>query len=146
MKRCCEVQPLRHLRSRSMPPPLAGEALAVRTVFQQTQSSFIENETSLPRALPLGELARKRLRGQARGQIPLCLRYDDSNQKSSYRCVCLFLVTSLPSPSPTVTPLPKGEALADRKVFCKKRLHSCLTCGIIPLAVSGRHQIEDLPL
>ena len=28
----------------------------------------------------------------------------------------------------------------------KKPLHSCPTCGIIPLAVSGRHQIEDLPL
>ena len=38
-----------------MPPPLSGEALAVRTVFQQTQSSFIENETSLPRAPLLGK-------------------------------------------------------------------------------------------
>ena len=49
-----------------MPPPLVGEALAFRDVFQQTQIGFIENETSLPRALPLGELARQRLRGQAR--------------------------------------------------------------------------------
>ena len=38
-----------------MPPPLSGEALAVRTVFQQTQSSFIENETSLPRAPLVGK-------------------------------------------------------------------------------------------
>ena len=40
--------------------------MAFRDVFQQTQRGFIENETSLPRALPLGELARQRLRGQAR--------------------------------------------------------------------------------
>ena len=40
-----------------MPPPLAGEALAFRRVFQQNQISFIENETSLPRAPLPGELA-----------------------------------------------------------------------------------------
>ena len=40
-----------------MPPPLVGEALAFRRVFQQNQISFIENETSLPRAPTLGELA-----------------------------------------------------------------------------------------
>ena len=40
-----------------MPPLLAGEALAFRDVFQQTQIGFIENETSLPRAPLLGELA-----------------------------------------------------------------------------------------
>ena len=33
-----------------MPPPLVGEALAFRDVFQQTQIGFIENEISLPRA------------------------------------------------------------------------------------------------
>ena len=60
------AKPLRHLRSRSMPPLLSGEALAFRDVFQQTQIGFIENETSLPRAPTLGELARQRLRGQAR--------------------------------------------------------------------------------
>ena len=51
------VKPLRHLRSRSMPPLLSGEALAFRDVFQQNQISFIENETSLPRAPLPGELA-----------------------------------------------------------------------------------------
>ena len=51
------AKPLRHLRSRSMPPPLVGEALAFRDVFQQTQISFIEHETSLPRAPLPGELA-----------------------------------------------------------------------------------------
>ena len=40
-----------------MPPPLVGEALAFRDVFQQAPVSFIENETSLPRALLLGELS-----------------------------------------------------------------------------------------
>ena len=50
------AKPLRHLRSRSM-PLLSGEALAFRDVFQQTQISFIENETSLPRALLPGELS-----------------------------------------------------------------------------------------
>ena len=43
-----ETSPTSSLRS--MPPPLVGEALAFRDVFQQTQISFIENETSLPRA------------------------------------------------------------------------------------------------
>ena len=33
-----------------VPPPLAGEALAFRDVFQQTQIGFIENEISLPKA------------------------------------------------------------------------------------------------
>ena len=45
---------------------LVGEALAFRRVFRQTQIGFIEHETSLPRALLPGELARQRLRGQAR--------------------------------------------------------------------------------
>ena len=62
-RRCCSVQPLRH--GFAVPPPLVGEALAFRDVFRQTQISFIENETSLPRTPTLGELARQRLRGQA---------------------------------------------------------------------------------
>ena len=51
----CTTSPTSSLRS--MPPPLAGEALAFRHVFQQNQISFIENETSLPRAPLPGELA-----------------------------------------------------------------------------------------
>ena len=51
----CTTSPTSSLRS--MPPPLVGEALAFRDVFQQTQISFIENETSLPRAPLLGELS-----------------------------------------------------------------------------------------
>ena len=60
----CTTSPTSSLRS--MPPPLVGEALAFRDVFQQTQISFIGDEPSLPRAPTLGELARQRLRGQAR--------------------------------------------------------------------------------
>ena len=60
----CTTSPTSSLRS--MPPLLVGEALAFRNVFRQSQISFIENETSLPRAPTLGELARQRLRGQAR--------------------------------------------------------------------------------
>ena len=51
----CTTSPTSSLRS--MPPPLVGEALAFRDVFQQMQISFIENDTSLPRAPLLGELA-----------------------------------------------------------------------------------------
>ena len=54
---------------RSMPPLLAGEALASRHVFDDFAAApfgFIGDETSLPRAPTLGELARQRLRGQAR--------------------------------------------------------------------------------
>ena len=51
----CTTSPSSSLRS--MPPPLVGEALAFRHVFQQTQISFIENKTSLPRALLPGELS-----------------------------------------------------------------------------------------
>ena len=40
-----------------MPPPLVGEALAFRDVFQQTQIGFIENEISLPKAPLTGELS-----------------------------------------------------------------------------------------
>ena len=51
----CTTSPSSSLRS--MPPPLVGEALAFRHVFRQTQIGFIENETSLPRALLPGELS-----------------------------------------------------------------------------------------
>ena len=54
-KRC---EPLRH--GFAVPPPLAGEALASRHVFDDFAAApfgFIENETSLPRALLPGELA-----------------------------------------------------------------------------------------
>ena len=49
----CTTSPTSSLRS--MPPPLVGEALAFRDVFQQTQIGFIENETSLPKAPLIGK-------------------------------------------------------------------------------------------
>ena len=36
----------------------------------------------------------------------------------AYRCVSGLFATGLPSPSPSVTPLPKGEALARGIVSC----------------------------
>ena len=51
----CTTSPTSSLRS--MPPPLVGEALAFRHIFQQTQIGFIGDETSLPRAPLPGELA-----------------------------------------------------------------------------------------
>ena len=50
----CTTSPSSSLRS--MPPPLAGEALAFLHVFQQTQIGFIENEISLPRAPLIGKI------------------------------------------------------------------------------------------
>ena len=49
----CTTSPSSSLRS--MPPPLVGEALAFRDVFQQTQIGFIENEISLPKAPLIGK-------------------------------------------------------------------------------------------
>ena len=49
----CTTSPTSSLRS--MPPPLVGEALAFRDVFQQTQIGFIENEISLPKAPLIGK-------------------------------------------------------------------------------------------
>ena len=52
------AKPLRHLRSRSMPPPLVGEALAFRRVFDDFAAApfgFIGDEPSLPRAPLLGK-------------------------------------------------------------------------------------------
>ena len=71
-----------------VPPPLAGEALAFRDVFQQTQIGFIENETSLPRALPLGELARQRLRGQARQNKTR--KHSDTMSLTNRACIAVF--------------------------------------------------------
>ena len=83
----CTTSPSSSLRS--MPPPLAGEALAFRDVFQQTQIGFIENETSLPRAPPLGELARQRLRGQARQNKTR--KHSDTMSLTNRACIAVCL-------------------------------------------------------
>ena len=97
------TKPLRHLRfarchcplsalACHLPRPgesfLVGEALAFRDVFQQTQIGFIENETSLPRALPLGELARQRLRGQARQNKTR--KHSDTMPLTNRACIAVF--------------------------------------------------------
>ena len=90
----------------SMPPPLVGEALAFRDVFQQTQISFIENDTSLPRAPLPGELARQRLRGWTK----------DAFRLSGITQV-LLCTTSPTSSLRSMPPTLVGEALAFRDVF-----------------------------
>ena len=82
----CTTSPTSSLRS--MPPPLVGEALAFRNVFQQVPISFIENETSLPRARPLGELARQRLRGQARQNKTR--KHSDTMSLTNRACIAVF--------------------------------------------------------
>ena len=63
--------------------------MAFRDVFQQTQIGFIENETSLPRALPLGELARQRLRGQARPNKTR--KHSDTMSLTNRACIAVCL-------------------------------------------------------
>ena len=100
----CTTSPTSSLRS--MPPPLVGEALAFRDVFQQTQIGFIENDTSLPRAPLPGELARQRLRGWTK----------DAFRLSGITQV--LLCTTSPTSSLRSMPPPLvGEALAFRDVF-----------------------------
>ena len=94
---------------RSMPPPLVGEALAFRDVFQQAPVGFIENKTSLPRALPLGELARQRLRGQARQNK--IRKHSDTMSLTNRACIAVFFAFCQ-HPCPlrhgfAVPPLPK---------------------------------------
>ena len=94
-----------------MPPLLSGKALASRHVFQQNQISFIENETSLPRAPLLGELARQRLRGWTK----------DAFRVSGITQV--LLCTTSPSSSLRSMPPPLvGEALAFRRVFQQNQI------------------------
>ena len=103
-RKWCKTSPSSSLRS--MPPPLVGEALAFRHVFQQNQISFIENETSLPRAPLPGELA------------PQASERLDKGRLSSERRTQVLLCTTSPSSSLRSMPPPlAGEALAFRDVF-----------------------------
>ena len=123
MERRCEVQPLRHLRSRSMPPSLAGEALAFRHVFQQVPISFSENETSLPRAPLVGKTPPA---GGGGTQVPKGERLSsgceterlDKGRLWIERRTQVLLCTTSPSSSlRSMPPLLAGEALAFRDVF-----------------------------
>ena len=69
---------------------------------------------SLPQGSPLGRAGAKRLRGQARRDRAALQRSAGSSSERCYRCACDFPSASLPSPSPSVTPLPKGEAFVSR--------------------------------
>ena len=94
----CTTSPSSSLRS--MPPPLVGEALASRHVFDDFAAApfgFSENVTSLPRALPLGELARQRLRGQAR-QNKTRKHSDTMSLTSRVRIAVFFAFCQHPCP------------------------------------------------
>ena len=90
-RRCCSVQPLRHLRSRSMPPPLVGEALAFRRVFDKTKS-VLSKTKPLCQGLPCqgSWRADARLRGWTKDafrlsgitQVLLCTTSPSSSLRS----------------------------------------------------------------
>ena len=87
------------------------------------------------KALPLGELARERLRGQARCDRASLQRYTGSLSKTMLSpCLCfsgsiLALSVSLRSPAP-----PKGEPLACRSGFHWTSKARCLGNGSAPLS------------
>ena len=78
----CTTSPTSSLRS--MPPPLVGEALAFRDVFQQTQISFIENETSLPRAPLPGKTPPA---GGGGTQVPKGERLSSGSETERFRTI-----------------------------------------------------------
>ena len=63
------------------------------------------------KALPLGELARERLRGQAQCDRASLQRYTGSLSKPCYRHAYVSLAASLPSQSHFVRQLPQRESL-----------------------------------
>ena len=67
--------------------------MAFRKVYcyrQRLLKVFSENETSLPRACPLGELARQRLRGQARQNKTR--KRSDTMSLTNRACIAVFFV------------------------------------------------------
>ena len=73
------------------------------------------NPTDTPEALPLGELARKRLRGRGCCQTALTLRSYRSDKEPAYRCAAALSCRACPLRHCfAMPPLPKGEALAGR--------------------------------
>ena len=116
-----ETSPTSSLRS--MPPLLAGEALAFRDVFQQTQIGFIENDTSLPRAPTLGELARQRLRGQA--QQNETRKRSDTMSLTNRVCIAVrFAFCQHPCPLRRIrASSPKGRASGE-EALCISPIHT----------------------
>ena len=99
------TKPLRHLRfarchcplsalACHLPRPgesfLVGEALAFRDVFRQTQISFLENDTSLPRAPTLGELAPQA--SERASPVKLLQRRCDTMALTNRACIAVFFV------------------------------------------------------
>ena len=125
----CTTSPTSSLRS--MPPPLVGEALAggagqtspsrLRRATSPDKGRLcggevlsqhrvlLRNEISLSMALPLGELARQRLRGQARQNKTR--KHSDTMSLTNRACIAVFFAFCQ-HPCPlrhgfAVPPLPK---------------------------------------
>ena len=108
-----ETSPTSSLRS--MPPPLVGEALAFRDVFQQTQISFIENEISLPRAPLPGELSS----GSETERLDKGRLSSERNKASAALYNLSDIFASLDATSPDKGRLCGGEVLSQHRVLLR---------------------------
>ena len=97
-----------------MPPPLVGEALAFRDVFQQTQISFIENDTSLPRAPLPGELAPQASERLDKGRLS-----SERNNTGAALYNLSDIFASLDATSPDKGRLCGGEVLSQHRVLLR---------------------------
>ena len=112
----CTTSPTSSLRS--MPPPLVGEALAFRDVFQQTQISFIENETSLPRAPLPGELASvSETERLDKGRLS-----SERNNAGAALYNLSVIFASLDATSPDKGRLCGGEVLSQHRVLLRNEI------------------------
>ena len=138
----CTTSPSSSLRS--MPPPLVGEALAFRDVFQQNQISFIEHETSptssrqLIQREPLAVIAdfadcqclslwerclRSRWRGQARQNETR--KRSDTMSLTNRVCIAVrFAFCQHPCPLRRIrASSPKGRASGE-EALCISPIHT----------------------
>ena len=120
----CTTSPSSSLRSM---PLLSGEALAFRRVFQQAPISFIEHDTSLPRAPLPGELAPQASERLDKGRLSSerdnagAALYNLSVIFAHARCHCPLSALACHLPRPGESFL-VGEALAFRDVFRQNQI------------------------
>ena len=98
-----------------MPPPLVGEALAFRDVFQQTQIGFIENDTSLPRAPLPGELSS----GSETERLDKGRLSSERNNAGAALYNLSDIFASLDATSPDKGRLCGGEVLSQHRVLLR---------------------------
>ena len=93
------------------------------------------NPTDTPEALPLGELARKRLRGQGCCQTALTLRYYRSDKEPAYRCAAALSCRACPLRHCFAMPLPGLRLPASASL----PLASCwpLPQQLLPVSATG---------